>query len=323
MLAGLGLSVLSATGMAAGNLLEKHAVDAMAELSVRRAGRMLASLLASRVWLAGFTVSLVGLCLQVVAFALAPLAVVQSAYGAGLVLVVIGSRVVVREAVAGRELAGLGVIVLAVVLVGSSLGSSDAVGLHGSSAHVVAVSALSALVAAALFAGARRVRGVDPGLAYGGASGIFYGIASLATKGASTFVAKDGILGSIPHLATSPYPYLFLAASVLGLLSFQAGLQRCRIGIVVPLSGVVSSSYVVVAGMALFSERLPGDVLSSVLRFTGFAGVLIGTALLAGGESGDRRHGLAAASSGHLLEASEVEVAVLDREATSPGGSSA
>lgn len=307
MLAGLAFSLLTAVSMTAGNFMEKRAVDHMAELSVRRAGQMATSLLTSKLWLAGFVVSLVALGFQVVAYALAPLAVVQSVYGAGLVLLVAGSRVLFKEPMRRRELAGLGVIVAAVVLVGTSLGSTESVGLAGSGGPVLVVSALTVLAAALAFTAARR-RSLDASSAYGTASGLFYGVAALGTKGASTLLARDGLLGSIPHLFVSPYPYLFGAASVLGLVSFQTGLQRCRIGVVAPLSSVVSSTYVVAVGMVLFGEHLPGDPVHAALRLTGFAGVLGGTLLLAGGTAGRRQARAATKVSPHVAGTSDSSI---------------
>lgn len=282
MLAGLAFSVLTAVSMSAGNLLEKRAVDSMAAMSARRAGRMLASLLTSRLWMAGFVISLAGLGFQVEAFALAPLAVVQSVYGAGLVGLVVVARLVLREPIGRREVAGLGVIVVAVVLVGVSLGSG-AVGLAGSASRVVVVACGTAAAAGLALAAARPGRALDPGIAFGVASGLFYGVGALGTKGASTIVARDGVLGSLPHLFASPYPYLFVAASLIGLLAFQTGLQRSRVALVAPLSSVVSSAYVVGVGMVLFAEPLPADAVRTALRLAGFAGVLAGTALLAAG----------------------------------------
>lgn len=309
------LSVLSAVGLAAGNVLEKRAVDAMAALSARRAGRMLKALVTSRLWVGGFVVSLAGLALQVLAFALAPLAVVQSANGAGLVLVVVGSRLVFRERLAPREQAGLAAIVTGIVLVGASLGSSDLVGRAGSPGSVVVASAASLLVAAGVLALGTGRRRLDPGVAFGLASGLCYGVASLGSKGASTLVARDGVVASIPHLFASPYPYLFLVASLAGLFSFQTGLQRARIGVVAPVSGVVSSGFVVAVGMVLFSERLPSDVASSTLRLAGFAVVLVGTALLAaGGQPGAARTASPGASAGLGSEPGEAAGFIVDAD---------
>jgi protein-S-isoprenylcysteine O-methyltransferase Ste14 len=77
-------------------------------------------------------------------------------------------------------------------------------------------------------------------------------------------------------LAT-PYPYVFLVTSLLGLAVFQTGLQRCRIAVVAPLTNIVASVYVVAIGMIVFHERLPKSPTLSALRLVGFALVLVGS----------------------------------------------
>src|ERR1700722_13001596 len=88
MLAGIGLSLLSALVINAGNLIEKVAVDRLPGFSARRTTHMLRTLLSSKLWLVGVVVSVTGLAFQVVAFALAPIAVVQSIFCGGLVFLV-------------------------------------------------------------------------------------------------------------------------------------------------------------------------------------------------------------------------------------------
>ncbi|MHB1911277.1 MAG: hypothetical protein ACYCTI_04395, partial [Acidimicrobiales bacterium] len=55
--------------------------------------------------------------------------------------------------------------------------------------------------------------------------------------------------------------------------------------VVVPVSNVISSAFVVAAGTALFGEHLPGAGWRVALRIIGFAGVLAGMALLVGARS--------------------------------------
>lgn len=280
MLLGVLFSLLAAMSMSLGNLMEKRAVDAMATLSARRAGHMLRAMLTSRLWLGGFIVSLVALCFQVLAFALAPITVVQSISGGGLVLLVLASRIYLGEAIGRGEVAGLGTILVSLILVSVSLGSKDAVGLSGSSQVVVVAGGATLLLVGGSYVGLARRSSASA--LYGVTSGFLYGVATLGTKGASVLVARYGVLGGVPHILTSPYPYLFLVASLLGLLVFQTGIQRGRIAVVAPLQSVVSSTYIVVVGMAIFHEPLPHDVVPSALRLAGVIGVICGTLLLAG-----------------------------------------
>jgi uncharacterized membrane protein len=83
----------------------------------------------------------------------------------------------------------------------------------------------------------------------------------------------------------SPYVYLLGVASAGGLVLFQTGLQRCHASVVVPVSNVISSAYVVSVGTVLFGDHLPDAGWRVALRLLGFAGVLAGMVVLAGGHS--------------------------------------
>lgn len=300
MLAGIAFSVLAALMFTIGNLVEKHAVDQMAALEARQIGVLLRRLLGSRMWLTGFVVSLFALGFQVIAFSLAPLVVVQVINNAGLVLLVFVSRRRFHERISRRDGAGLAVLILALACVSGSLGSKDAVGVGGSPLVVVVVVAVTAVVVLLVLAGLSGW-GVDVGLLFGISSGLLYGAAALGTKGASTLVARYGLLASLSRVAMSPYPYLFVVASVAALALFQTGLQRSRISLVAPLSTVISSVYVVALGMPVFGERFPSDPARSLLRFAGFAAVLVGTFVLAGpgAEGGPDPAALRANAAGH------------------------
>ncbi len=78
-------------------------------------------------------------------------------------------------------------------------------------------------------------------------------------------------------LAASPYPYITVACSALGMLIFQTGLQRCRVSIVGPVSNITGSVFFLVAGTWLFGERLPADPPRLALRLAGIvlAGVVV------------------------------------------------
>jgi len=66
-----------------------------------------------------------------------------------------------------------------------------------------------------------------------------------------------GLIAGVPHVLESPYPYVFLVTSIVGLLIFQSGLQRSRVAVIGPFSSIVASVYVVVVGMLIFHETLP------------------------------------------------------------------
>jgi multidrug transporter EmrE-like cation transporter len=83
--------------------------------------------------------------------------------------------------------------------------------------------------------------------------------------------------GLLLAIAASPYPYVMIACSALGMLIFQTGLQRCRVSIVGPVSNITGSVFFIVAGTWLFGERLPTDPVRLALRLAGIllAGLVV------------------------------------------------
>jgi drug/metabolite transporter (DMT)-like permease len=288
MTAGIIFSLLAAVVLNAGNITQKHAITGIAASGPLRSGPLIGALLRSREWLIGFALCVVGVILQVLAFALAPIPVVQSIFNAGIVLLIVASRVKLGERLRRVEWAGIAVVVAALTLISASLGGSQgSIGLVDSGWRLlVAVGPTLVFVVVLLIT--IRLRIGSAGFLFGVAAGLLYGAAALGTKGASTQVVRHGVLPSVPYVLGSPYPYVFVAFSAFGMLVYQTGLQHHRISVVGSMSDVVCSTYLVAVGMVVFGESLPEDPVTLALRFGGFAGVLVGTLLVAtGGPTAD------------------------------------
>src|SRR5215472_13578246 len=105
---GAGLAVvvalLATTAYHLGLILEKRALANLPAIDARRALRLLRILLTAPAWLAGFGLMLCGFGLQVVALTLAPVSVVQPILGSGVVILLVLSRIVLRERLGRLEL---------------------------------------------------------------------------------------------------------------------------------------------------------------------------------------------------------------------------
>jgi hypothetical protein len=283
MIAGIAFSLLAALALNFGNILQKDAVDKMPGFSARRGVHLVRTLVASKSWLSGLALCILGLGLQVMAFALAPIPVVQSIFNAGIVLLIVLSRLRLKERLGRYEWVGLGIVIISLVSLSASLsGRQSAIGLGGSGSEVLAA-ALPTVVVVALLVVFMRSTKKGVGYLYGVGAGLLYGVAALGTKGASTLVVRHGVISSIPFVFESAYPYVFLAMSLLGMVMYQTGLQRFRIAVVGTMCDVVCSTYLVAVGMVVFGESLPSDTIPLILRLAGFAGVLGGAVLVAFG----------------------------------------
>jgi drug/metabolite transporter (DMT)-like permease len=318
---GLALALLSTTAYNSGLIVEKQALVQLPEISGRRIVSLVLTLGSSPRWLSGFALMLCGLGFQVLALTLAPVTVVQPAIASGVAVVLVLSRIVLREQLGRGEYVCVAIMALSVVLLAFSAGSSE-VGHHfrGVAAAAVAIPSVVLALAAgasALRAGSRRHGRPVTGVSYGIATGLLYGVAALAIKALSGAVLhRHGLATILIAVLSSPYLYVMGACSAAGLLLFQTALQRCRIAIVAPVSNVLGSIYFMVVGTWLFHERLPSDPVLLALRLVGI--IIAGVVVVVLSRQGAAELGDVAAG-----EASRGESGVAKGEIRGPGRSAA
>jgi drug/metabolite transporter (DMT)-like permease len=291
---GVGLTVVSTVLYNVGFVVEKRALGSLPEVHARRVGHLVRSLTSSPLWLVGFALLLVGLGLQVVALSLVSISVVQPIFVSGIVILLVLSHVSLGERLGRNEWIIVSLIGISLLAISLSLDAgSDRAGSHGDFALLAAAAVPTVAVALWLFFTADRAQ---PGVGwlgqvraplYGLAAGLLYGVAALAAKAVSAQVENDGLVRSIPHIVTSPFLYALGITSAAGLLLFQTALQRCPASVIVPMSNVISSTYVVIVGSAIFGEHLPTSGWKVALRLVGFVGVLASVALWAGAHTNE------------------------------------
>lgn len=274
------VALLATTAYHLGLILEKRALARLPAIDARHAGRLLRTLLTAPAWLAGFALMLCGFGLQVVALSKAPVSVVQPVLGSGVVILLVLSRVVLRETLGRLELACVLAMAAAIVLIAlSAVGVDGRVGHQASGPALTVVAAAAVVVAVLLGTSALRPgpagrhRQPSVGVSYAVSSGLLYGVATLGLKALSGVLRSSGgsASGLIGAVVASPYPYLTFGCSAVGMLIFQTGLQRCRVSIVGPVSNITGSVFFIVAGTWLFGEHLPADPVRLALRITGIA----------------------------------------------------
>jgi len=261
--AGIGLALLAATAYNVGVILEKRALGQMPALDVRRVVHVVASLLTDPAWLAGFALMLTGLACQVVVLTFEPVSVVQPVLASGVALLLVLSRLVLRERLGRTETWCVAAMAAALVMLALSASTGSAAGHHASAGAMAAVMIPSAVIGLLVAgrpvrapAGQRRTRAISFGIG----TGLLYGVSALAIKALSGILVRhQGIASLVAGIVSSPYLYVLAGCSAAGMLLFQAGLQSCRASIMVPVSSVSGSVYFMIAGTWLFHERLPAN----------------------------------------------------------------
>jgi drug/metabolite transporter (DMT)-like permease len=273
---GIPLALVATSSYSVGLILEKRALDRMPEIDLRHVLRVIVRLLTNPAWLAGFALMLTGLACQTVVLTFEPVSVVQPVLASGVVVVLVLSRLVLRERLGGGEFWCVAAVAVSVVLLAISVtGTSGEAGHRTSAGAMAAVAIPSAIVG--LLVAAAPLRGRDSkhrppatGVCFGLGTGLLYGVAALATKALSgILVHQHGAAAIAAGLISSPYLYLFGGCTVTAMLLYQAGLQACRASILIPVSNITGSAYFMIAGTWLFHEHLPSSPVKLALRLTG------------------------------------------------------
>lgn len=281
---GAALAVAAAVLYDAGYVLEKRALD---ELDADPAGAVVLLRLAARssVWVAGFASMLAGLALQVLALSLAPVWVVQPILAGGLVGLAAAGPRLLGERLDSRHRWALILVLAAVGASAGSAGGSARVSDHVSDSRLVMLVVGAVLLAAALHR--REPRRVAAAAA---AAGVLYGAGAVAEKAVATRLATRGLLdGAVASLGT-PYPWLFALATLLGLLAFQVGLRSHPATLMVSLTNVVSSIWVLAGAALVFGEDvLPATWWRAAFRLGALAAAVSAVVILAIGSARTER----------------------------------
>ena len=290
---GIILAVAATVIYNLGFICEKRALDRLPAIDVHRLGHLARTLFTAPAWLAGFLLICCGLMLQVLVLSLEPLTVAQPLQASGVVVTILFSRLILHERLGRAELTCIGLIAVAVGLLSLSNGHGPGAeaGTHAAGAAIAAAAVPACLVVPAIYYLANRASGRQPrhgrrrrvtGVSYGCCAGLVYGFAGVALKAlsASIFSTPHTRGGLLAAAVASPYLYAVLVSSAVGMCLFQVALQRGRASIVMPISLVISTGYLVVIGSWLFHEQLPTSPALLAMRLGGAVAAIAAPVIL-------------------------------------------
>jgi hypothetical protein len=247
-------------------LREHDAAAALPCLSLRRPLHSLRLLLTNRSWILGFAMETGGFGLYAGALALAPLALVQSIGAGGIgVLAYISARAQGKRL--GRtELTGVGLSIVGLLALATSLTKSSGGGGGGSLVAVLAwIGATAALALIAIGLGRRTGR---VAVADGIAGGLLFSIGDLSTK----LATQGGVRFA--------FVITLIIGYTLGTSLLQIGYQRGGALTVAGLATLLTNALPIVAGTIVLGEPVPAGVFGA-LRILAFVAVTAGAILLA------------------------------------------
>ena len=291
------ITIIASTANSVGKALQKDATRNLPKFSLEE--KILRQYLLEKKWVAGTISDLVGGLIQIAAFALAPVSIVQPVSGVGLVGLAIYSHFFLCEKLSELEwgavaLAGLGTLGLGA---SSGGGGSSATDTNSASPSALRMLTVLFLVGAGV-ASLKRLRQkhrhthrhrVDRHHRSGGDKTLaaLYGLQAGGCFGLSAACCRTGFLMASRRWTWIPFG---LTASIVlsgtGFVLQTCGLKEGSTVIVCTCVAVTSMVTGVVVGLLGLNEALPSSLLSASVRLCSWNMILIGVVVLASGPGG-------------------------------------
>jgi multidrug transporter EmrE-like cation transporter len=272
---GLICALLSALGTNLAFLFKHRGAVAAPDVDMRHPLRSAIDLFRSRWWSIGWAVAAVAFALHVAALTLAPISIGQAVLAGGLVFLAVLAERFFGFELGRRQWIGIGLVAVslsALTLTGGGGGEANSgyslVGMIVFEGIAVGVGLL--LVFSHLI---ERIS-AQPGVLLGVAAGLGFGISDVAIK------ALSGDLDSGPVGLLSSWSVVIVTAAV---FSFYASARSLQIGdgvAVIAVTSVAANLSTILAGLAVFGDRLGNDALVIGVRLAAFALILVGAALI-------------------------------------------
>ena len=288
---GLICALLSALGTNLAFLFKYKGAVAAPDVDMRQPLRSAVDLFRSKWWSIGWAVAAVAFALHVAALTLAPISIGQAVLAGGLVFLAVLAERFFGFELGRRQWTGIGLVAVSLALLTLTGGGGGEAHSAYSLAGMIVFEGIAVGVGVILVLSHLIERiPVQPGVLLGIAAGLGFGISDVAIK------ALSGDLDSGPVGLLSPWSVVIVTAAV---FSFYASARSLQIGdgvAVIAVTSVAANLSTILAGLAVFGDRLGNDAFVIGVRLAAFALILVGAALIP-----------APVRAGEALEASAVE----------------
>src|SRR3954466_6465898 len=272
---GLAFALLSALGTNLAFLFKHRGAVAAPDVDMRRPVRSATDLFRSKWWSIGWGVAAVAFALHVGALALAPISIAQAVLAGGLVFLAVLAERFFGFELGHRQWTGIILVAVSLSLLTLTGGSGDQAHSEYSLAGMIIFEAIAVCLGLLLIFShlIERIQ-APPGVLLGIAAGFGFGISDVAIKGLS----GDLDAGAVGLLGL--WSAVIVTAAV---GSFYASARSLQIGdgvTVIAVTSVAANLSTILAGVAVFGDRLGSDALEVGVRIAAFALILVGAALI-------------------------------------------
>ena len=272
---GLICALLSALGTNLAFLFKYKGAVAAPDVEMRHPLRSAVDLFRSKWWSIGWGVAAVAFALHVAALTLAPLSIGQAVLAGGLVFLAVLAERFFGFELGRRQWTGIGLVAVSLALLTLTGGGGGEAHSGYSLAGMIVFEGIAVGVGLILVVSHLIERiPVQRGVLLGIAAGLGFGISDVAIK------ALSGDLDSGPVGLLSPWSVVIVTAAV---FSFYASARSLQIGdgvAVIAVTSVAANLSTILAGLAVFGDRLGNDAFVIGVRLAAFAMILVGAALI-------------------------------------------
>jgi multidrug transporter EmrE-like cation transporter len=274
---GLGLicALLSALGTNLAFLFKHRGAVAAPDVDMRHPVRSAIDLFRSKWWSVGWGVAALAFALHAGALTLVPISIGQAVLAGGFVFLAVLAERFFGFKLGRRQWVGIALVAVSLSLL--TLTGGGAGGAHSdySLAGMIIFEGVAVVVGLLLVLSHLIERiPVQRGVLLGIAAGLGFGISDVAIK------ALSGDLDSGPVGLLSPWSIVIITAAV---FSFFASARSLQIGdgvAVIAVTSVAANLAPILAGLAVFGDRLGTDALVIGVRIAAFVLILVGAALI-------------------------------------------
>ena len=272
---GLICALLSALGTNLAFLFKYKGAVAAPDVDMRHPLRSAVDLFRSKWWSIGWGVAAVAFALHVAALTLAPISIGQAVLAGGLVFLAVLAERFFGFELGRRQWIGIGVVAVSLVLLTLTGGGGGEANSGYALAGMIVFEGIAVGVGGLLVVSHLIERiPVQRGVLLGIAAGLGFGISDVAIK------ALSGDLDSGPSGLLSPWSVVIVTAAV---FSFYASARSLQIGdgvAVIAVTSVAANLSTILAGLAVFGDRIGNDPFVIGVRLAAFALILVGAALI-------------------------------------------
>jgi drug/metabolite transporter (DMT)-like permease len=272
---GLICALLSALGTNLAFLFKHRGAVAAPDVDMRHPLRSAVDLFRSKWWSIGWGVAAAAFALHVAALTLAPISIGQAVLAGGLVFLAVLAERFFGFELGRRQWVGIAVVAVSLSLLTLTGGGGGEAHAEYSLAGMVIFEGIAVCVGLLLVLSHLIERiPAQRGVLLGIAGGLGFGVSDVAIK------ALSGDLGGGPVGLLSPWSVVIVSAAI---FSFFASARSLQIGdgvAVIAVTSVAANLSTILAGLAVFGDRLGNSTLVVGVRLGAFALILVGAALI-------------------------------------------